>query len=224
MSAKPTVLLAFKVRDSIRAGLEERYEVLGPLGTAFPDAVASLCFNDASRIRCVVTMGTVGLAREAMDAMPALGLVVCLGSGYEGVDLAAARERNVVVGHSPGANAAAVADLAIGLMIASIRDMFGANAYLLRGDWPVRGRRRSGVRGLTGRRVGVYGLGAIGAKVASRCAALEMEVGYHNRHRRDDVSYPYFASVLELATWADVLMIAARAGADNRHVVDARVL
>ena len=224
MSAKPTVLVAFKIRDALRSRLEARCDVVGSTATAFADRVSSLSPEDAARIHAVITMGTLGISREQIGKLPNLGLVLCYGSGYEAVDLEAARERRIVVGHSPGANASTVADLAIGLMIASIREMFAANAYLLRGEWPRSGRRRAEARGLTGRRVGIYGLGAIGAKVAERCAALEMEIGYHNRRRRDDAPYPYFATLLELATWADVLMIAVRAGAANRHAVDASVL
>jgi len=224
MHEPPTVLLAFKVGAPLRAELETRYRVVGPPPLPSPDPVASLAPGEAERVRAVVTQGTTGLTRDVMSKLPALGLVVCLGSGYEGVDVAATLERRIVVGHSPGANAAAVADLALGLLIASVRELFAANAYLQRGDWAQRGRRRSGPRGLTGRRVGIYGLGAVGEKIARRCAAFEMEVGYHNRRRRDDVSYPYFASLLGLAEWADVLMIAVRADASNRHSVDADVL
>jgi lactate dehydrogenase-like 2-hydroxyacid dehydrogenase len=159
-----------------------------------------------------------------MAMLPALGVVVCLGSGYEGVDLAAARERNIVVAHSPGANSSSVADLAMGLLIASVRKFFIGHAYLQSGEWERRGRRKLNARGLTGRRLGVYGLGAIGEKIARRAVAFEMEVGYFNRRRRTDVEYAYFPSLLELATWADVLMISVRADAANRHSVDAAVL
>ena len=71
----------------------------------------------------------------AMAALPALGLVACVGSGYEGVDLAAARERGIVVTHSPGANASAVADLALGLIIATVRRFPEGQAFLRDGEW-----------------------------------------------------------------------------------------
>ena len=224
MPVRSTILVTFKAAPALRAALEAHHDVLGPLGRSLPDAVAALDPADAGRIRAVVTLGTSGLTREAMARLPALGLVACLGSGYEGVDLVAARERGIVVGHSPGANAATVADLAVGLMIASIRELFAANAYLQRGEWVRRGRRASAPRGLTGRRAGIFGLGAIGERIARRCTALEMEVGYHNRRRRDDVPWPYFATLLELATWCDVLMVAVRADDANRHAVTADVL
>jgi glyoxylate reductase len=80
------------------------------------------------------------------------------------------------------------------------------------------------VRGLTGRKVGIYGLGTIGEQIARRAAAFAMEIGYHNRRRRPDVSYPYYATLRDLARWADVLVIAVRAGPGNRHAVDAGIL
>ena len=80
------------------------------------------------------------------------------------------------------------------------------------------------VHGLTGRRVGIYGLGAIGGKIARRVVAFETEVAYHNRKPRSDVDYPYHATLPELAAWADVLIVAVRAGESNRHAVNAEVL
>ena len=121
--------------------------------------------------------------------------------------------------------AALLADLAMGLVIASVRQMFAANAFLRRGDWTGNyAKRMPLVRGLTGRKVGIYGLGTIGEQIARRAAAFAMEIGYHNRRRRPDVSYPYYATLHDLARWADVLVVAVRAGPGNRHAVDAGVL
>jgi len=220
-----TLLLAARVPAEFQARLAQRYEVLGPLAPPFTESVAALPREQADRVAILITMGTVSAPGAALARLPSLRLISCMGSGYEGVDLAAARERRIVVTHSPNANASAVADIAVGLMIASVRRMPEAEAFLRRGEWKGNfAKRMPLVRGLTGRNVGIYGLGAIGEKIARRAVALETEVGYHNRHRRDDVGYRYFASLLDLAAWADVLVIAVRAGADNRHAVDAGVL
>jgi len=225
MNAKPALLLGARVPDAFTRRLAERYELLGPLPAPFPDSVAALPPADAARVRAVITMGTVVTSRDALARLPAVGLVSCIGSGYEGVDLAAARERGIAVTHSPGANASAVADLALGLLIASVRQMPEANAFLRRGDWKGNfARRMTIVHGLTGRRVGIYGLGAIGEKIARRVVAFETEVAYHNRKPRNDVDYPYHATLAELAAWADVLIVAVRAGESNRHAVNAEVL
>ena len=221
---RPTILLGTKLPAALVEQLVKRYDVLGPLAPPFAQSVAALPIADAARVQALVTMGTIVTSRAAIDALPALRLISCFGSGYEGVDFAAVRERGITVTHSPGANAATVADLALGLLIASVRNMFGASAYLHSGGWEKSGRRRRGGRGLTGRRMGIYGLGAIGEKIALRARACEMEVAYHNRKPRPDVAYPYHGSLLELATWADVLMISVRADANNRHAVDAEVL
>jgi lactate dehydrogenase-like 2-hydroxyacid dehydrogenase len=77
--------------------------------------------------------------------------------------------------------------------------------------------------GNPGRRVGVYGMGEIGRKIAARLAAFETEVGYFSRSRHD-VPYQYLPSLEALAEWCSVLMIAVRAGADTHHAVDAAIL
>src|SRR4051812_16885404 len=154
---RPTVMLGSKMPPALVAALAERHEVLGPGPAGFAEAVAALPPAAAARVRAIVTMGMTQTTSAAMAALPALGLVSCLGSGYEGVDLGAARARGIVVTHSPGANAASVADMAIGLMIASVRRMFSASTHLLSGDWEQRRPRKSrGGRGLTGRRIGIF--------------------------------------------------------------------
>jgi lactate dehydrogenase-like 2-hydroxyacid dehydrogenase len=77
---------------------------------------------------------------------------------------------------------------------------------------------------LAGQRLGVYGLGSIGAKVATRAAAFEMEIGYHNRRARADVPYAYHPTLLGLAEWADILVVAVRADASNTYAINKEVL
>jgi len=222
-SARPALLLTIGAPDEFRARLSTHYDVLGPFDARFGDAVAALPRRDAERIAVIVAYGTTKVTPDVIDALPALALVCCVGSGYEGVDLVAARARGIAVANSVGSNASAVADLAVGLMIASVRGIAAGDAFVRRGDW-ARGKRPGDVRGLTGRKVGVFGLGAIGMKIAQRCEAFEMEVAYHGRAPHAGVRWPFHATLLDLARWADVLMIAVRAGPANRHAVDARVL
>ncbi len=157
--------------------------------------------------------------------MPKLGAIICYGTGYDGIDLAAAAKRNIAVGNSPGANAASVADIAMTLMLAAVRRLPVADNYVRSGDWA--GAKPSPMMrpqaGMRGRKVGVYGMGEIGRKIAARVAAFETEVGYFSRSRHD-VPYQYFPSLKALADWCSVLMIAVRAGADNNHAVNADIL
>ena len=96
----------------------ERFELLNAAGKP-PNEVFSA--EQLADIRAMITAGGTPLGGEAMDMMPKLGAIVCYGTGYDGVDLAAAAKRNIAVGHSPGANAASVADIAVTLMLAATR-------------------------------------------------------------------------------------------------------
>ena len=178
-----------------------------------------------SGIRAMVSAGSTPLSGDMMDKMPSLGAVVCYGTGYDGIDLAAAAQRGILVAHSPAANAAAVADLAVTLMLAVTRRLLPADNYVRSGSWSA-GKPSPLMRpqpGNPGRRVGLYGMGEIGRKIATRIAAFESEIAYFSR-RRHDLPYQYFPSLEALAEWCSVLMIAVRAGADTHHAVDANIL
>jgi hydroxypyruvate reductase len=176
-------------------------------------------------VRAMITAGGTPLGGAMMDTMPKLGAIVCYGTGYDGVDLAAAAKRGIAVGHSPAANAAAVADLAVTLMLAVTRRLLPADNYVRSGNWAA-AKPSPLMRpqpGNPGRRVGIYGIGEIGRKIASRVAAFETEVAYFSRNRHD-VPYRYLPSLEALAEWCSVLMIAVRAGADTHHAVNADIL
>lgn len=222
---RPALLLATRLPGAFMARLEALYEVLGPLPAPFDDAAAALDAATAARVRAIVMIGSVGIGASCLDRFPNLGLISCIGTGYEGAPVAAARARGIAVTHSPDANGDAVADLAMGLLLAAVRDTHKAREWLAAGRFEGNaGVRLPPVRGLTGRRMGIYGLGAIGLKIARRAVAFEMEVAYHNRKPRTDVAYPWLPDLAALAEWADVLMVAVRADAANRRAVDAGVL
>jgi glyoxylate reductase len=200
----------------------ERFELLNAAGKA-PNEVFSA--EQLAGIRALITAGGTPLGGAAMDLLPKLGAIICYGTGYDGVDLEAAARRKIAVGHSPGANAASVADIAVTLMLATTRRLLAADDYVRSGNWA--GAKPSPMMrpqaGMPGRRIGVYGMGEIGRKIAARAAAFETEVGYFSRSRHD-VPYRYFPTLEELAEWCSVLMIAVRAGADTEHAVDAKIL
>jgi lactate dehydrogenase-like 2-hydroxyacid dehydrogenase len=178
-----------------------------------------------SGVRAMITAGGTPLGAAMIDMLPKLAAIVCYGTGYDGVDLAAAAQRKIAVGHSPAANAAAVADLAVTLMLAVTRRLLPADEYVRNGNW-ANAKPSPLMRpqpGNPGRRVGVYGMGEIGRKIAARVAAFEADVAYFSRSRHD-VPYQYLPSLEALAEWCSVLMIAVRAGSDTHHAVDADIL
>jgi len=123
------------------------------------------------------------------------------------------------------ANTSAVAEMAVTLMLASVRNLAALDRSARSGRWRGEGAGRLPVvKGMTGRKVGILGLGTIGAKIAARMAPFEVEIGYCNRRPRAEAPYQYFSTPMALAEWADAVFVALRADASNRHIVDADLL
>jgi lactate dehydrogenase-like 2-hydroxyacid dehydrogenase len=216
------VLIFSRFPKALMLRIGERFELMDAAGKP-PDQMFSA--DQLSSVRAMITAGGTPLSGDMMDMMPKLGAIVCYGTGYDGVDLAAAKSRDITVGHSPGANAASVADIAVTLMLAATRRLLVADDYVRSGDWAAT-KPSPMMRpqpGMPGRKVGIYGMGEIGRKIAARVAAFEAEVGYFSRSQRD-VPYRYFPDLAALADWCSVLMIAVRAGADTHHAVNADIL
>jgi lactate dehydrogenase-like 2-hydroxyacid dehydrogenase len=216
------VLIAHRFPKSQMVRLGQRFELIDAAGKKLNEAFSP---QELDAVRATIAAGGSRFGADMMDMLPKLGAIVCYGTGYDGVDMKAARERNIAVGHSPGANAASVADIAVTLMLAATRRLLVADNYVRSGDWgaakPSPMMRPQA--GMPGRRVGVYGMGEIGRKIAARVSAFEADVGYFSRSRRD-VPYRYFDSLEALADWCSVLMIAVRAGDDTHHAVNADIL
>src|SRR5437764_11456112 len=216
------VLIYSRFPKAMMARIGQRFELMDAAGKP-PHEVFTA--EQLSGVRAMITAGSTPLGGAMMDKLPALRAIVCYGTGYDGVDLAAAAQRGIAVGHSPAANAAAVADLAVTLMLAVTRRLLPADNYVRSGSWS-EAKPSPLMRpqpGNPGRRVGIYGMGEIGRKIASRLAAFETEIAYFSRSRQE-LPYRFVPTLEALAQWCDVLMIAVRAGADTHHAVDGNIL
>jgi len=214
-----TLLLLVALADEYKALLHKRFHVINA-----PDAAAraAAIASHGERIELVLTNGATGLRADEIAALPRLGMVAAQGAGYENLDIAAAKARGVAVCNGAGTNDSCVADHTLALLLASVRALpqqeKALRAGLWRDDLPLR-------PALNGRRLGIFGMGTIGRKIARRALAFEMGVGYHNRRPRNDIEdCRYFDSLLGLATWADFLVVAAPGGTATRHVINAEVL
>ena len=174
-------------------------------------------------VRAVLTNGRGGLTGEEMALLPKLEIVCAVGAGYEAVDLDTARSRGIAVANCPDTNASSVADSAMMLLMAATRHLRQADRHVHQGgwqdDWAVT------TPTISGKRLGILGMGTIGSKIAHRGArGFDMDVGYHNRKAVAGSPYRYFDNLVELATWADFLVCAAPGGEGTRHLVNADVL
>ena len=170
----------------------------------------------------LITSAGVRLPVETIQALPNLKVVSSFGVGYDQLDEHALNERNIRVGYTPDVLNDCVADLAFGLMFDISRGLSAADRYVREGKWP------SGPfplqRRISGKRMGILGMGRIGEAIAKRAVGFDMDIAYHNRRKRDDVSYTYLDSASALAEWSDYLVIAVTGGAGTSKLVDAGVL
>jgi hydroxypyruvate reductase len=216
------VLIYSRFPKALMARIGQRFDLIDAAGKPPAEVFTAEQLCD---VRALITAGGTPLGAAVLDKLPSLQAIVCYGTGYDGVDLATAAKRKIAVGHSPAANAAAVADLAVTLMLAVTRRLLAADEFVRSGSWAA-AKPSPLLRpqpGNPGRRVGIYGMGEIGRKIAVRLAAFETEVGYFSRSRHD-VPYQYLPSLEALAEWCGVLMIAVRAGAETHHAVNAAIL
>lgn len=215
---KPQLLVLHGLTEGHRAQLAQTLDLIyAPTPAERAAAVA----EHGARVQIVLTIGATGLTAAEMDAMPQLSLVCALGAGYENIDVAHAQQRGVVVATGAGTNEDCVADHAMGLLLAAVRGIVHHDRLTRDGVWrdvlPL-------PPNVSGRRLGLLGLGGIGRKIARRAEGFDIEIGYHNRSPRRDVGYRYFDQLRDLAEWADFLVVATPGGPATRHLVNAEVL
>ncbi|MDR3738319.1 MAG: 2-hydroxyacid dehydrogenase [Terracidiphilus sp.] len=215
---KPSLLVLIPLKDASRAGVEAAFDVVyAPDATQRAAAIAA----HGETIRAVLTNGTTGLTAAEIDRMPQLELVSALGAGYENLAIDHARSRGIVLVNGAGTNDHCVADHAFALLLAVVRDVPQLDQGTREGVWRDTLPLRPSV---SGKRLGIVGLGNIGEKIARRGAGFDMEIGYHNRKPREGSSLRYFDSVQGLAQWCDFLVVATPGGAGTRHLIGAEVL
>ena len=206
----------------------ERVVALTGAGYAVREAAKFPGRNEALRdagehVRVVLTNGRGGLSGEEMALLPRLELVLTVGAGYEAVDLATAQSRGIVVANCPDTNAPAVADAALMLLLACVRQLVQADRFVRAGGWQDQWRAETPI--VFGKRLGILGLGKIGNRIAHRAAGgFDMEIGYHNRAAVAASPYRHFDSLVDLAQWADFLIAATPGGVGTRHLINGDVL
>jgi len=215
---KPRLLVINPMSAAHMAQIGQHFDVVHEPDPARRAAVVAA---EGATIEAVLTIGSIGLTAAEIDAMPRLSLACALGSGYENIAVAHAKARGVVVANGAGTNDDCVADHAMALLLAAVRAVPRFDRACRAGIWRNALPTQPNV---SGKRMGLLGFGAIGQKIARRAAGFDIAIGYCTRTRRADVAHPWFADVVELATWCDYLVVATPGGAGTRHLVGAQAL
>ncbi|HEY9478080.1 MAG TPA: 2-hydroxyacid dehydrogenase [Microbacteriaceae bacterium] len=214
----PTVVQIGGLTPALDTELCRRYgtTVVAPT-EADPAALAAF-----GPVRIAVTSGRAGVTARMMDAWPNLGAIVTYGVGYEKTDVALARARGIQISNTPDVLTDCVADLAVGALIGVARRLAPADRFVRSGCW-ARGAFPLATR-VSGKRVGILGLGKIGTAIARRLSAFDMPIAYHSRRIVESSEHRYVGSVRQLAEECDFLVVAASGGPDSHGIVSADVL
>lgn len=175
-----------------------------------------------AQIRGVMTRGAVPVDAALLEKLPALEMVANFGVGYDSVDVAAAAARGVAVSNTPDVLNDEVADLAVGLLLATIRRLPQADRHARGGHWEKGAFALSGT--LRGRTVGLLGMGRIGQAIARRLSAFDVPVVYHARRPVEGVTWRHFPTLVGMAEAVDTLVAIVPGGAATRHLINAEVL
>ena len=224
ISIKPTLLVLVYLAPEHRNLISDRFELLyAPnegLGVDRSNGQEQINLR-GEEIEFVLTNGANGLLPIEIDAMPKLKLICSLGVGFENVAIEHARRCGIPVCNAAGTNHVAVADHAMAILLAAIRRVTFLNNGVRHGLWRDDIPRPPHV---SGRKMGIFGLGAVGTEIAKRARGFDMEIGYNSRSRKDQLGFRWFENINSLAQWCDYLIIAAPASEETYHVVNGDVL
>jgi glyoxylate reductase len=223
--ARPTLYLSRLLPDPVMAIVRERFRLVQePLDT-FPSPSAlreGLCRSDAA----IVTLGD-RIDAEAIHAATRLKILANYAVGYNNIDLAAARQHGLIVTNTPDVLTDATADLTWGLILATARRIVEGDALVRSGRWPGWSPTQLLGAEVSGKTLGIIGMGRIGQAVAGRAMGFRMPIRYHSRQPIAISSLPReweYRSLQELLGEADVVTIHAPLTSATHHLIGAREL
>jgi lactate dehydrogenase-like 2-hydroxyacid dehydrogenase len=216
--AKPAVLIPGKINQRVIDALEGKVDIVRvPAGEA-----PKLEPEVAERIKAVAVSGS--FKGEWMDVLPNLEIIANFGVGYDGIEVAHAAQKGIIVTNTPDVLNDEVADTTIALLLNTLRNHYSAEKYLRDGKWESEGAFYLSNYSLKGRKIGIFGMGRIGQEIAKRLEAFKVEIAYHTRNKRSDVDYAYYPTLIEMASAVDTLICIVPGTVSTHKVINAEVL
>ncbi|TBU96069.1 2-hydroxyacid dehydrogenase [Stutzerimonas kirkiae] len=217
--SRPRVLQVGFLTERFSSSLSAHYDVQPLWRQQDPDA---FLLRHGGEFEALVTAARHGCPQALLERLPNVKAICSFGVGFDSIAVDHAHERGIQVSNTPDVLNQCVADLAIGLIIDTARRSVEADRFTRAGKW-LQGNFPLGRR-VSGKNLGIVGLGGIGKEVARRSSGFDMPVRYHNRHPVADCLYQYEGDLLELARWADFLVLCCPGGAATHHLISAEVL
>lgn len=177
----------------------------------------------AEKLRGVAVTGLVPTNSAVLSKYPNVEIISSFGVGYDHIDAKYAAAHNIMVTNTPDVLTEEVADVALGLFIATAREFIKADKYVRSGLWLTQGYPLT-VGSLRDRKVGMVGMGRIGQAIARRLDASLVPVVYHSRNPAAGVNYQHYPSLVEMAKAVDTLIVITPGGPSTANLVNAEVM
>ncbi len=222
---RPTLYLSRILPDPVMAIVRERFQLVQEPLDALPAPSAlseGLCQADAA----IVTLGDK-IGTETIHAATRLKILANYAVGYNNIDLATARARGLIVTNTPDVLTDATADLTWALILATARRIVEGDALVRSGSWTGWGPTQLLGTEVSGKILGIIGMGRIGQAVAQRAVGFRMQVHYHTRQLMTTASLPReweYRSLQDLLGEADIMTIHVPLTPNTHHLIGAREL
>ncbi|MDA0676294.1 MAG: NAD(P)-dependent oxidoreductase [Proteobacteria bacterium] len=174
------------------------------------------------RIRALVTTTNRGIEAAVIEALPRLEIIVLTGGHLHGVALETLQARGIRLTNTPGITAEDVADTVMGLALSAAKRLVEGDRFVRAGRW-TREEFGFGVK-ITGKRMGILGLGRVGSLVARRALGFDMEVHYAEPVAKSGLQWRHHTTALDLARAVQILAVTCPSGPATRHIVDRAVI
>jgi lactate dehydrogenase-like 2-hydroxyacid dehydrogenase len=186
------------------------------------DNKAAFLDEHGKQVRGIATRGDLGASADLMGQLPNLEVVSVFGVGTDAVDLGYARQHSIKVTNTPDVLTDDVADIAVALLLAAARKIPQGDQLVRSGAWPSAGLPL--VTKVSGKKVGIAGMGRIGIATAKRLAAFDCDISYFARTPKADLPYRHVASIIELAQDCEFLIVTLSGGDGTKNMIDEGVL
>jgi hydroxypyruvate reductase len=215
---KPDLLLLCPIYAHSQAQLEANYTCHKLYEAKDVDAFVAAT---ADKVTAAATSGFHGMKGDLMRRYPKLKTIACFGVGYDGIDIATARELSIAVTNTPDVLNECVADTAWTLILSTVRKTAMLDRYVRAGKWlasppPLTDK-------VWGEKLGIVGLGRIGKSIAKRAEGFGMTVCYHGRNKQDS-EYKFYPNLVEMAKDVKVLLVITPGGKATEKIISKDVI
>lgn len=217
---KKTILALGSLLPAEMDALEKSFDLIRLWKEPNPEAVLQAYKNDIVGI--LSAYNGIPVTARILESLPNLEIVAQFGVGVDNIDLGAAKARGIAVTNTPDILTPDTADIAFSLILCLMRRIVEADMYVRVGKWVSGAFSLSS--SLSGKTVGIVGMGRIGQAIARRGLAFDMKIVYHGPRQKPDLTYPYYADLRQMAEASDVLVMACPGGAETKNLVTGKIL